>query len=719
MLRLLAACFLLAPAALAQPLDFERRIAPFAVLDADGEPYAFPFAGGFNNPRPQLADLDGDGDLDLFILEAKGQITYFENVAEGPGFEFAWRSDRFLGIDAGTWFRFGDLDGDGDLDLLTQKPTAQVRYFRNDGGRFTLAADPLLDTDGVPVNPEDPNVPALADVDGDGGPDLFLGRADSGKIRWYRHAGVEGSVPRYELAGEQFEDIVIFEDNPTCGLSDDGEPIYTLPGGPAPGRGTLHGENALAFADVDADGTLDLFWGDFFTPSLYFFRNDGSPTDPAMTLVSESYPLDDPLTSGGYNVPAFGDLDGDGDLDLVIGIVGGFCSSTANLTENLFFLENTGTPAEPDYDERTGRLIASVDVGRASYPAFADLDGDGDLDMLVGSAFNPRDGGPERGSLVLFENTGSASAPQYRLADDDFLALDVDFAAHYAPAFGDLDGDGDLDLVVGTFSGKMAYLENTGDGFTLAVEALSGLDVGSVATPTLGDLDGDGDLDLVVGDFAGRLVHFRNDGSPTLPDFAEAALPGLDGFDAGRFSAPHLADADGDGDLDLFVGTEADGVRFFRNIGTPASPKFEEEALDPGAFRMNASPAVADLDGDGDPDLVSGSLAGGLLYAENRAVTSSSAAPAPPPGGAALDAYPNPFDAGATFRISGERAAAVLAVFDVQGREVRRWALPPDTARVDWDGTLASGTDAPGGLYVARLTAGGEVLATSKLVRLR
>ena len=616
-----AALLVLCSAAVAQPLDFVRQISPFPVLDADGEPYPFAFAGGFNNPRPQLADLDGDGDLDLFLLEAKGRITYFENVAEGEGFELVWRSDRFLGLDVGTWFRFGDLDGDGDLDLIAQRTSGMVRYFRNDGAPgaepvFTLAADPLLDTQGVPVNPEDPNVPALADIDGDGDLDLFLGRADSGKIRWFRHAGTADGLPRYELGGEQFADVVIFEENPTCGAEDD--PIYVVPGGTA--RATLHGENALTFADADGDGDLDLFWGDFFTPSLYFFRNVGSAAEPVMELVSETYPLDNPVTSGGYNAPAFGDLDGDGDLDLVIGIVGGFCSSTMNLTENLYHFENTGTATAPRYVERTSRLIESVDVGRASYPAFADLDGDGDLDLLVGSAYNPRAGGPQRGSLFLFENVGSATAPAYRLADDDFLALDVDFAAHYAPAFGDLDGDGDLDLLVGTFGGKMAYLENTGDGFTLAVEALQNLDVGSVATPTLGDLDGDGDLDLLVGEFAGTLTYFRNDGSAELPFFVEAELPGLEGLDVGRFSAPHLADVDEDGDLDLFVGTENEDVLFFRNVGTPTRPRFVQEDFGAGTFRLNASPVLADLDGDGDLDLVSGTLAGGLLYFDNRRV---------------------------------------------------------------------------------------------------
>ena len=703
---------LLAAAADAQPLDFERQISPFPVLDLDGEPYPFAFVGGFNNPRPQLADVDGDGDLDLFVLEAHARITYFENVATGEGFAFAWRSDRFRDLDVGTWFRFGDLDGDGDLDLLAQRPSGQVRYYRNDGGDFTLAADPLLDTNGSPINPEDPNVPALADIDGDGDLDLFLGRAESGVIRWYRHTGTVEGAPAYALASEQFEGITIFEANPSCG--DDPNPLSA-----PPGRGTLHGENALTFADPDGDGDLDLFWGDFFTPSLYYFRNDGTATDPALLFVSKTYPLNDPLTSGGYNVPNFGDLDGDGDLDLVIGIVGGFCSTTTNLTNNLYYLENVGTPTAPSYVEQTGRLVESIDVGRASYPAFYDLDGDGDEDMLVGSAYNPRDGGPRRGSLFHFENTGSATAPAFRLEDDDFATLDVDFSAHYAPTFGDLDGDGDADLLVGTFGGRLAYLDNDGGTFTLAVEALQDLDVGSAATPTLGDLDGDGDLDLLVGEFNGNLNYFRNEGSAQLPNYVEAALVGLENVDAGRYSAPHVWDVDGDGDLDLFVGTEDTDVLFYRNTGSPTAPRFDPDTFDAGTFRPNAAPAFADLDGDGDGDLVAGDRAGGLLYFDNRRFSTSSAEPLPPSNRAALESYPNPFDGQTTLRVTGTDSVATLAVFDVRGREVRRWTVAPGTPEVAWDGRLASGTDAPSGIYAARLTADGLLLATERIVRVR
>ena len=745
MLRSLFLFIALATAAAAQPLDFERQITPFPVLDAEGDPFDMPFAGAFNSPRPQLADLDGDGDPDLFVLEEQGRILYYENVGEGGEDTFAWRSDQYAEIDAGSWFHFGDLDGDGDLDLMTQKTSGRVKYFENTGSAtnpvFTLRADPLLDTSGDPVNPEDPNVPALADIDADGGLDLFLGRADSGKIRWYRHVGVEDGIPQYEFAGEEFQGIVIFEANPTCG-GDATNPIYITPGRSGDtgneagssgkgdlggGRPSLHGQNALAFADADGDGDLDLFWGDFFTPSLYFYRNTGTPTDPNMVLVSEEYPLDNPLTTAGYNVPTFGDLGGDGDLDLVLGIVGGFCSTTANIIDNLYLLENVGTPTDPDYVERTSRLIEAVDVGRASYPAFQDLDSDGDLDLIVGTGFNPLEGGPARGSLFRFENIGSATMPEYRLADDDYLTLDIDFANHYAPAFGDLDGDGLRDLLIGTFGGKLAFLANTGDGFTLAVEALQDLDVGSTATPTLGDLDGDDDLDLLVGEFSGDLNFFRNEGSAAVPNFVETDLADLGlptDLDVGRFSAPHLADIDGDGDLDLLLGTETDDILFYRNVGSAANPQFEQQPLDAGALRYNTAPAAADLDADGDLDILSGDLAGGLLYLDNRAVVTSSAAPAPSGSSARVTSFPNPFDERTTFRVLGETVSdepLTLTLFDAVGRTLRAWELRPQQAAqsVAWDGTTAAGSPAPSGLYVVRLSAGDRVLDTEKVTRLR
>jgi hypothetical protein len=624
----LAALLMLPAGATAQPAPaYERVIAPFPVVDSSGEAYPHPFFGGLNSPRPQLVDVTGNGRPDLVMQEVFDRLIVFENTGD-PDRLFEWRSDAWLGLEVGSWFRFGDLTGNGLPDLIANDPPGGVRFYRNVGSadepRFELAASPLLDTAGEPLVAEDPNVPALADIDGDGRLDVFMGQADRGFIRYYRHVGLVDGIPQFERVSDRWQEIEIYEANPTCDPFR--EPVIpptpdaAPAGAPDNSRGTLHGENALAFADIDGDGTLDLFWGDFFTPSLYYFQNLGTPTDAQMSFVAPRFPLDDPLTSAGYNAPTFGDVNASGALDLVIGIVGGFCSSTANLIDNLYLLENQGTAQAPAFQEVTGRLIRGVDVGRVSVPAFVDLNGDGRMDLLVGSAFNPRDGGPARGSLFVFRNDGAHGAPAYRLADDDFLQLDLDFANHYAPAFADLSGDGRLDLVVGTFGGRVHWLRSQAFAgvadFAEPEELVDTggrrIDIGQTAYPTLADLTGNGLPDLLVGSFRGNVSLYHNVGAPGDPVFERVTDRFLD-LDVGRFTAPHLTDLTGNGLPDLLLGTEREGVLIFHNTGTPDAPRFEEVArLAPG--RAQLTPAAADVTGDGRPEIILGTRGGGLLY---------------------------------------------------------------------------------------------------------
>ncbi len=493
----------------------------------------------------------------------------------------------------------------------------------------------------------------------------------------------------------------------------------------APPRG-----NALRLADVDADGRPELFWGDFFAPSLYYFGNTGTPADPAFTLVSDRYPVGQPLTSGGYNASDFGDADGDGDLDLVVGVQRGLCFDIRSAVDNLIYFDNTGTAAAPAFQQRTNRLIESVDVGSRATVAAADLDGDGDLDLLVGSETGPDASG--RARLALYRNTGTAAAPEFDLIDPDYLGLAYDYGG-YGPVPGDLDGDGDLDLLVGGFNGRFALLRNAGtptapaltlDASTTGNPGYEGVDAGQYARGALGDLDGDGDLDLVTGASNGRVRLYRNagtaqtadflvepNGAPQAADTAYARQIGLPD-DVGEDSAPALADLDGDGDLDLLVGTAAGAIHVFRNTGTPAAPAFAAETpLVVG--RRRTAPAVADIDGDGDADLFAGADSGGLLFW--RASGGTSGTPGPPRGesGLRLDVVPNP-SSGSARLVASEAVRGEAVVFDVRGREVRRVRL--DGREAEWDGRDATGRVLPAGVYVVRLTVGTQT-ATARFTR--
>ncbi|MDH3225078.1 MAG: FG-GAP-like repeat-containing protein, partial [Gemmatimonadota bacterium] len=172
------------------------------VVDEDGTPFPHPFLGGLNLPRPQLQDVDGDGDLDLFVQELSNQVMLFENVGGETGDGYRWRTDNFESLPIGEWFRFTDVDLDGDLDLLAEHPFSYIRFYRNEGGpgsaaRYALGADTLRDVTGRALFSDRQNIPNATDIDCDGALDLMIGRL-TGTITRYEAEGVDADgVPQF------------------------------------------------------------------------------------------------------------------------------------------------------------------------------------------------------------------------------------------------------------------------------------------------------------------------------------------------------------------------------------------------------------------------------------------------------------------------------------------------------------------------------------------
>ncbi len=586
---------LFAGGAAAQSSQWERIVYGIEIRDEAGDLIDHPFLGGFNLPRPQLADVDADGDLDLFLQEHSDRVMLFRNDGSGAS-EYRWVTDTFEDLSVGEWYRFVDMDLDGDLDLLAEEPYSYIRYYRNDGGSgpadYVLATDTLRDIAGEPIFSDRQNIPNAADIDCDGNLDLLIGRLTGTITRYEAESNDENGIPRFRHITDSFEDIEIV----------------------AAFQGIRHGANTMALGDVDQDGDHDLFWGDFFEAGLLFIENTGTCRRPVLRGTPRPFPPGDPVATSGYNAAALGDIDVDGDLDLTMGVLGGAFLPSRSAVENLYqFVQGD----DGKYTAVTSRLIRTVDVGSESIPALTDLDGDGDLDLLLSNKIEPED--TKTGALYVFENTGSATAPAFH-ARGKVPGLPI--AYHFAPAFGDLDGDGDDDMLLGEWRDRMAYYRNDGrrrsgrdkliPRWTLVDSAAATLTRGRNTTPTLGDLDGDGDLDLIVGESSGALNYYRNDGGSSAPDF-QLVSDEFQDIDVGRRSVPTLVDLDGDGDLDLAVGSEISGLRLFLNEGTRWEPVFvETEPFGPEVPAFT-TPVFADIDGDGDHDLVTGGNGGGLV----------------------------------------------------------------------------------------------------------
>ncbi len=634
---LLLGCLLFASSLFTQ--TFQRQINPFPII-IDGAELEIPFLGGFNKPNPQFVDWNEDGLTDLFIRDQDGRLQYFLNSgsADEPNFEF--QTKAFQNLDVGQWFTFFDYDHDDDIDLMASPQSPDVTLFENVSDSLILSVSQLLDDSSVAVHGGQIVIPTIADIDGDGWEDLFVGGV-SGAVTYYRNLGLTDGLPVYHLETNSFEDILI---------------VWV------PGRDDRHGANALEFYDIDDDEDLDLFWGDYYQPGLFFLENFGTSSDPDIpdSLMIDSYPQNEPVSSAGFNVPRLIDLNSDGEAELFVGVQSGIYGT--DFVDNFWYYDVT---VEGDFGLVTKNFFEQIDLISGTIPTLADIDSDGDLDLFVGNEFDASNSG-WKGDVYFFENIGSAVSPQFELMDSSYF--DEGMGNNMAPAFGDLDGDGDFDALVGDYNGEISFFINSGSSeepsFIYQGKFLE-IDLSGRATPALGDVDGDGDLDLYVGDKNGSVHVWSNEGDPANYNFVKISDDLFPGEDLGLEIALELADFDNDGDLDLLIGNQS-GELYLAN---PSGSELHQLEQLPHSG-LNLAPTIGDLDSDGKMDLIVGSNEGGLQYfsVEEQSVVNNEDFPIMT---RLVSCYPNPFNNTAIFQLSSDVPAdSRLIIYDILGRQV-------------------------------------------------
>ena len=595
--------------ALAQ--TFTRNVDGIPV-ERSGERLELPFFGGLDRFIPQFLDVEGDGDFDLLLSEADGQLTFLENGGSPRVHKFRLNVDVFNDLNVSSWFYFVDIDADGDLDLYHANGDNGLVFRRNLGSRarpdFMIETATVVTGDNQKVVNPITSIPTFADIDADGDLDFFTGII-TGEIALYQNVGSR-ATPVFEFTTGKWQDLLIFSFSAALG------------------KKQRHGANAIEFADIDGDRDLDFFYGDLFHRGLYFLRNDGAPNNPSVAITDTLFPRAAPIQTFGYNIPRFADLDGDNDLDL-------FIASLQQNQNNFLFYKNSGAATAPNYQLATPNFLTMLDAGSNSAPAFVDIDADGDQDLFIGNL---------DGQISFYENTGTKTSPAFRWMTDNVANIQPHLHFSATPTFADLDADGDFDLLVGSAFGRIIFYENQGSrlipNFTFITSTFASLNLGSSCAPQFADYDRDGDLDLFIGAAIGGSVHlYENLGSGSQPRFQfKKRIRHAFNVDDG---IPFLYDWTGDGLLDLFVGENSGAILYYRGVAADSFAFVQKDfaGLDAGFY---AAPAFVDINGDHRVDLFVGEGDGGVNFFQG--VGSSAVAHANlPPQSFDLQVYPNPF----------------------------------------------------------------------------
>ena len=563
------------------------------------------FGHGFGPKSFAVGDLDGDGDLDILVGDSffgSPGISVLKNNGDqtfaAPVY-YSLPLNEVVGEVA-----LSDFDSDGDLDAFATirgdfDQMTKIKVWRNNGdGTF---AAPIEFTTG-----QGPAGIVIADFTGDGKPDVITANYGGSSISLLRHNGLNGQqagflppvsfnatnhaekIAAADVNGDGILDVVVGETvdiGPLATLAvmiNTGNGNFAAPVIYDAAPGGRFGSTAVALADLDNDGDVDLIGGGLYSTgsldngAITIRRNNGSGTFGAAEIILFTNPNFVPnpkeITTGFIN--------GDGFADIVAAVPSG------RAIEGFVVVNSNGSGGfnTPVYYEASQQTfdVAIVDL---------DNDGDGDVITVANSS----------AAVTVHENLGNGSfpvLPRYEVAS---LSDAVESA--------DIDNDGDIDIVVNgevdiaSIDPVVKILKNNGNG-TFA-PAIDYTPTRNFADMKLRDINGDGFVDLIFApDANDPPYHFGTALNLGNGTFAPTVVTEVFSCGDGTIDA---ADLDGDGDLDIVL-TEEEGcpgidphIFIFRNDGNQNFVRMPDIVL-PGMLPHGL--ALADVTGDGNIDII-------------------------------------------------------------------------------------------------------------------
>jgi len=767
-----------------------------------------PFTGGLNNPTFFNVDFNGDSIQDLYIFDreaGENQFLLFQGAGKKSiSYRYAPQYHYAFPQQASKWVEFADYNKDGLPDLFTSSYSCNTcvqvnkntSYQDKSSGKYITQFKKVTDTlfyyDSIgsrtPIGIANSSNPQFIDVDKDGDLDILAWDLGFTSIQFFRNRGKGQDSLSFWFTkgcwGYFTEFLPHFYQNFSCELNSNHQPVhYDNTYDPDSAYKKLHssgqhGAFSLCAFDVDCDGDIDLLLGDGFNDSLAFIENgnivrgqkyNGNGFDTMINLhpTNQQYPIGAPCVIATMPTPSLVDINNDSLNDLVIaaGQPTGKDSFVTDRIHNIWYYYNSGNkPSSPNGASNNFDLVTKdflqntmIDWGINSAPCFIDVDNDGRKDLIVAV----KDGGAVNGfsHLVLYLNKPGKTpgAKPYLLYNtDDYLGFsklskNINWPV---PAAYLNSKDGKSDLLVGNDSGQVMYFKSEGSiggnpaNFHLSTSALkyishpSGklmpINVGGAnSSPTAADINGDGKMDLIIGSNYGNICYYKClgylPGSDNVPYFDSVTISfgGLNATTSGEYqTAPCVADMDKDGKLDMLLGDEIGNLWYFHDFDT-INPLIEKNKIlvwDNGANKVDSNktlstyiiPAIADLDNDTFPDIILGCRRGGLIFLasanngfESLRNSAAEAPIAPPKIGVVL--FPNPAKNMVTLEYNNpeKQQNGTVVVTDILGRQVLLHSFELRNGKGD---EPISTKEFANGIYIVALYSADQLVFSNKLI---
>lgn len=622
-----------------------------------------PWANGVNHSNVSNLDLNFDGVKDLVVFDRQNNFgvgrfrCFIKQGAPGqplykPAPELSYRFPQ-----VSAWALLMDYNCDGLEDLLCST-NGGIMVYKNissatSGINFILVKS-IINSDfsgaGGSSNSalyvSSIGVPGISDIDNDGDLDVLTFSPQGVLVEYHQNLSKETysncDSLKFKLAtgcwGGIIETGCSINLNQTCAFK------IRQNTDTAQNASSLHAGSCITCIDGDGDGDKDLIMGDVVCNVVQYAYNSGSASSALIsdsTKLYPNYPNKNNTTQirisnfpCAYNV----DVDGDSKKDLV-------AAPNTNVGENtqsLWYYRNTSLTNTVNFQFVKKNFLQDemIEVGQNSYPVLFDYNADGKKDLLIGT-FGYFSVNTLQAKLTLYENIGSLSQPIFSLVTRDYANVSLQGLNNVMPTVGDVDSDGDIDILVGTSNGKIHWLKNSaGPGnpcnfSTFLNNPFNFITQSASASPQLFDIDEDGKLDLMIGGKNGRIAFYRNTGTAGSPTFSlitntfgnvdvkgvanfygidgyaspffykeqgvthllvgsvsgdifhytvpsptatcNLISPSLNGFNEGGQSTVFFEDITNDGKRDLFIGNASGGVSFFSSNSSMVSVRDLEQ----------------------------------------------------------------------------------------------------------------------------------------------